>query len=415
MAPNREAGFPVHPLIDIRYTCKMTAPSAPELTIVILCRNEEMSIVHCVGEARRFLDRHSIDGEVVVVDNHSHDQSAARARDAGARVVEEISPGYGNAINAGIKAARGHLIILGDGDGEHDLGLLEPYYEKLHEGYDFVFGNRFSEGRDNASSLLRNAGTTVLSGVGKRLFHTPVSDFNCGLRGFKASSARSLALRCSGMEAASEMIVKAARADMRIAEVPVVQRNALDPDRVSHVRIVQDGWRHLRLLLMLSPRWLYFYPGCALFVAGVLAMLVPILHPVEEGGRFGSYTMLFGSAFVVCGVQLALFSLLASAFCESIGLSAGLWMARLKSSLVLEAALTTGFVMTLLGAVGSIWSLFIWAQTVGPDIDTRIRVAIPSLTLSICGVHLIFSAFFLALLATQVPMSGAARDGRDGR
>ena len=392
----------------------MTDPSTPELTILILCRNEEGSIAHVIGEARGFLDRNGIDGEVVVVDNHSHDQSAVRARDAGARVVVEISPGYGNAINAGIRAARGRLIILGDGDGEHDLGSLEPYYEKLHEGCDFVFGNRFSAG-GNASSMLRDAGTAVLSGMGKLLFHTPVSDFNCGLRGFKASSARSLALRCPGMEAASEMIVKAARADMRIAEVPVVQRHALDPGRISHLRIVRDGWCHLRLLLMLSPRWLYFYPGCTLFVAGVLAMLVPILSPVEGGGRFGLYTMLFGSAFVVCGVQLAIISLLASAFCESIGLSAGLWMARLKSSLVLEAALATGLVMALLGAVGSILSLFVWAQTVGPDIETRMRVAIPSLTLSICGVQLIFSAFFLALLATQGSMPGAARDGRAGK
>ena len=393
----------------------MTAPSpssTPELTIVILCRNEEGAIAHCVGEARGFLDRNSIDGEVVVVDNHSHDQSAARARDAGARVVVEISPGYGNTINAGIRAARGRLVILGDGDGEHDLGSLESYYEKLHEGYDFVFGNRFSGG--NASSTLRNVGTAVLSGIGKRLFHTPVGDFNCGLRGFKASSARSLGLQCPGMEAASEMIVKATRADLRIAEVPVVQRRALDPDRVSHMRIVRDGWRHLRFLLLMSPRWLYFYPGCALFVAGVLAMLVPILYPMEAGGRFGPYTMLFGSAFVVCGVQLTHFSLLASVFCENIGVSTGFRMARLKSSLVLEAALATGLVMALLGAAGSIWSLFVWAQTVGPDIELRMRVAIPSLTLSICGVQLIFSAFFLVLLATQGPMPGAARDGRDG-
>ena len=361
-------------------------------------------------EARGFLGRNSIDGEIVVVDNDSRDRSGVRAQDAGARVVVEFTPGYGNAINAGIKAARGRLIILGDGDGEHDLGSLEPYYEKLHEGYDFVFGNRFGGG-GNASGMIRNVGTAVLSGVGKLLFKAPISDFNCGLRGFKASSARSLALRCPGMEAASEMIVKATRADMRIAEVPVVQRHALDPSRVSHLRIVRDGWCHLRLLLMLSPRWLYFYPGCTLFVAGVLAMLVPILSPVETGGRFGPYTMLFGSAFVVLGVQLAIFSLLASAFCQSIGLSAGLWIARLKSNL----ALATGLVMALLGAMGSIWSLFVWAQTVGPDIETRMRVAIPSLALSICGVQLVFSAFFLALLATQGSMPEGARDGRDRR
>lgn len=382
------------------------------LTILILCRNEEGSIAHCVREAAGFLSRNRIDGEIVVVDNHSLDQSAVRAKNAGARVVVENSPGYGNAINAGIRASRGRFIILGDGDGEHDLGALEPYYEKLHEGYDFVFGNRFL--RSNGSSMLRNAGTVVLSAIGKLLFRSPVSDFNCGLRGFKASSARSLALQCPGMEAASEMIVKATLADMRIAQVPVVQRPALDPDRASHLRIGRDGWGHLRLLLMLSPRWLYFYPGCALFVAGVLAMLVPILSPVETGGRFGLYTMLFGSAFVVCGVQLAITSLLASVFCESIGLSARLWIARLKGRPVLEVALVIGLVMVLLGAAGSIWSLSIWAQAHGLGIESRMRVAIPSVTLSICGVQLIFSAFFLVLLA-QGSIHVAARDGQAGR
>ena len=369
----------------------------PELSIVILCRNEEGSISHCIREAVGFLNRNRIDGEIVVADNHSHDQSAVRARNAGARVVVESSPGYGNAINAGIRASRGRFVILGDGDGEHDLGSLEPYYEKLHEGYDFVFGNRFLGG--NGSSMLRNAGTAVLSAIGKLLLHTPVSDFNCGLQGFKASSVRSLALQCPGMEAASEMIVKATLADMRIAEVPVVQRPALDPDRASHLRIVRDGWAHLRLLLMFVPRWLYFYPGCALFVAGILAMSVPILSPVETGGRFGLYTMLFGSAFVVCGVQLTITSLLAAIFCESIGLSARLWMARARGHPVLEVALVIGVVMVLLGAVGSIWSVFIWAQAHGLGIESRMRVAIPSVTLSICGVQLIFSAFFLELLA----------------
>ena len=375
------------------------------LTILILCRNEEGAIAHCVGEARGFLERNAIDGEVVVVDNGSRDRSAELAGEAGARVVAEPSAGYGNAINAGIEAARGQFIILGDGDGEHDLGALEAYYEKLRGGYDFVFGNRFAQGV-HASGRLRNAGTAVLSGVGKLLFRSPVSDFNCGLRGFKAASARSLGLRCSGMEAASEMIVKAVQAEMRIAEVPVVQRSALDPERASHLRVWRDGWRHLRLLLMLSPRWLYLYPGCLLLAAGALAILVPILDPVEAGGDYGSHTMLFGSAFVVCGVQLVIFSLLANLFCENIGLAAGRWSARLRSGRVLDGSLAAGLLMVLLGAAGSIWSLYVWARTSGPDLETRMRVAISSVTVLICGVQLIFSAFFFALLATQ----GSMRD-----
>lgn len=395
----------------------MTTPPAvpsPDLTIVLLCRNEEGSIAHCVIEARGFMERNDIQGEVLVVDNASSDSSAQLARDAGARVVSETNPGYGNAINAGIENARGQFVILGDGDGEHDLSSLEPYYEKLQDGYEFVFGNRFSDGikSNDIPFLWRYVGNAVLTSVGKLLYRSPVNDFNCGLRGFKTDSARALSLRCPGMEAASEMIVKAARKNMRIAEVRTTQRPALDPDRASHLRVWRDGWRHLRLLLMLSPRGLYLFPGCILLAAGVLAMLIPIANPVEAGGRFGSYTMLFGSAFAVCGVQMVFFSFLANAFCENIGLTDGRWTERLQSGRFIEGGIATGLAMVLLGAAGSIWSLFVWAQTGDPAVELRMRVAIPSITLSIWGMQSIFSSFFLALLVTQGAMRGAAGDKR---
>ena len=374
-----------------------------DLTIVILCRNEEGAIAHCVGEARGFLERNAIRGEVLVVDNGSSDRSAERAREAGARVVAEPRAGYGNAIHAGIGSARGRFAILGDGDGEHDLDALEPYYAKLRDGYDFVFGNRFADGAGVGSApfLWRYLGNAALTAVGKVLYGSPVNDFNCGLRGFRTSSARALALQCPGMEAASEMIVKAARAKARIAEAPTTQRPALDPARSSHLRVWRDGWRHLRLLLMLSPRWLYLYPGCLLLAAGVLALLTPIANPVEEGGRFGSYTMLFGAAFVVCSVQLIAFSLLAQAFCERIGLADGRWAARLQSGRIVNGSILAGTLVALLGAAGSLWSLYVWEQAGGPDIETRMRVAIPSVALLVCGVQMAFSGFFLALLVTQ--------------
>ena len=395
----------------------MTTPPAvpsPDLTIVLLCRNEEGAIAHCVVEARGFMERNDIQGEVLVVDNASSDSSAQLARDAGARVVSEPNPGYGNAINAGIENARGQFVILGDGDGEHDLSSLEPYYEKLQDGYEFVFGNRFSDGikSNDIPFLWRYVGNAVLTSVGKLLYRSPVNDFNCGLRGFKTDSARALSLRCPGMEAASEMIVKAARKNMRIAEVRTTQRPAIDPDRASHLRVWRDGWRHLRLLLMLSPRGLYLFPGCILLAAGVLAMLIPIANPVEAGGRFGSYTMLFGSAFAVCGVQMVFFSFLANAFCENIGLTDGRWTERLQSGRFIEGGIATGLAMVLLGAAGSIWSLFVWAQTGDPAVELRMRVAIPSITLSIWGMQSIFSSFFLALLVTQGAMRGAAGDKR---
>ena len=374
-----------------------------DLTIVILCRNEEGAIAHCVGEARGFIGRNAIRGEVLVVDNGSSDRSAERAREAGARVVAEPRAGYGNAILAGIGSARGRFVILGDGDGEHDLDALEPYYAKLQDGCDFVFGNRFADGAGAGSApfLWRYLGNAALTAVGKALYGSPVNDFNCGLRGFRTSSARALALQCPGMEAASEMIVKAARAKARIAEAPTTQRPALDPARSSHLRVWRDGWRHLRLLMMLSPRWLYLYPGCLLLAAGALALLAPIANPVEEGGRFGSYTMLFGAASVICSAQLIAFSLLAQVFCERIGLAEERWTARLQSGRVVNGSILAGILAALLGAAGGLWSLYVWGQTGAPDIETRMRVAIPSVALLVCGVQLAFAGFILALLATQ--------------
>ena len=371
-----------------------------DLSILIVCRNEQGSIAHCVNEARGFLERNDIDGEVVVVDNGSSDASAKLAGRAGARVVAEPAAGYGNAVMAGIEAARGQLIIQGDGDGEHDLGALEAYYDKLRDGYDFVFGNRYADGR-KASTPLRNAGTALLSALGKLLVRLPITDVNCGLRGFRASSVRAIGLRCSGWENPIETIVKAVKADARIAQVPIVQRRALDPERVSHLRAWRDGWRILRFLLMFSPRWLYFYPGCVLLAAGAVAMVGPILYPEEAGGGYGTYTILFGSAFMVCGLQLVILALLARVFYENIGLSKRRWSARLQSDVGLNGALATGLFMVLLGAAGSIWSLLLFAQGDGPGLGVRMRVAIPSITLLIGGVQIIFSQFMFALLTTQ--------------
>ncbi len=378
-----------------------TPPSekSPELTVLILCRDEEQSIARCVGEAREFLNRHAIAGEVLVVDNASRDRSAEFAEEAGARVVQESRAGYGNAVNAGIRAARGRLIILGDGDGEHDLGALAPFWEKLQGGCDFVFGNRFAGGiEDGAMSFLhRYVGSPLLSGLGRLFFRAPVGDFHCGLRGFKAASVRALALQCPGMECSSEMVVKAARRNMRIAEAPVVQRRAFNPDRSSHLRTWRDGWRHLRLLLMLSPRWLFLYPGCVLLAAGALAMAAPFLVPAG----FGVYTMLFGSTFIISGVQLAAFHLLAHVFGDTIGFTDGRLWNWVRQRRVLEPCLAAGCALALAGTAGGVWSLFVWAQTGPAAIETRLTIAIPSVAMLVAGVQTMFSGFLLALIATQ--------------
>ena len=380
--------------------------ATPNLTILILCLNEEKSIASVVREARNFLERNGIRGEILVVDNDSQDRSAALAKEAGATVIVEKRMGYGHAIRAGIDGAHGEVIILGDGDGEHDLGSLEPFWEKLQEGFDFVFGNRFSKGLapDSMPFWRRYVGNPLLSGVGKLFFRAPVGDFHCGLRAFRTASVRTLRLRCPGMELASEMIIKAADLNMRIAEVAVIQRPPLDPLRRSHLRAWRDGWRHLRLLLMLSPRWLFLYPACVMFSLGTFAMATPLLHPVGSGGMFGIYTMIFGSAFLICGTQIASLAVLASAFCKSIGLVASRprWFFDLhRRHAILKRSFATGFTLMLLGLAGSAWSLFVWEQTAGTDSEKRLLVLIPSVTALIVGVQMMFSISFLALPVLQ--------------
>lgn len=371
------------------------------LTILIPCRDEEGSIARCVRDARGFLERSHISGEVLVVDNGSRDASAAAAKEAGAIVVVEPNSGYGNSIRTGIEANRGRYLIMGDGDGEHDLGTLDPFWKELLDGCDFVFGSRSASG---TRSLIRRMGAFTLSSIGRRFVRTRIDDFHCGLMAFSASAVRSLELRSPGMEITSEIIVKATYNKMRSTVIPVVQHPPLDPDRRSHLRNLPDGWRHLHLLLMLTPRWLYLYPGCVLLTAGVLAMIVPIASPVEEGGRFGSYTMLFGLVFAVCGVQLLFLLLMANALCENIGLMAERKTALLQNTRMTHLGIAAGSALVLLGSLGSIWSLFILAEAVDPiDVEVRMRIAIPSATFIILGCQTVFCLFFLGLLSTHGP------------
>ena len=374
--------------------------SCPDLTVLILCLNEEKSIARCVAEARRFLRRNAIAGEVLVVDNGSEDRSAALAEEAGARVVAVPERGYGNAIKAGIAAARSRHVILGDGDGEHDLNALEPFWEKLRAGCELVMGNRFAAAdRSSMRFLNRYIGAPLLSAVGRFLVRAPVSDFHCGLRGFDLARMRGLALRAPGMEIASEMVVKAARANLRVAEVPVSQRPAWDPDRVPRLRIWHDGWRHLRLLLLLSPKWLFFVPGLVAAVAGLVLLTLPVLR----GDWLGTYAMQFGAGLVVCGAQLAVFAAVARLFGERMGFHAGgfaEWVIRRR---VLERALALGLLLAALGVAGCVWSVVLWAAAGGDPAfaEARLRVAIPSVGVLIVAIQTVFSGFLLTLLASR--------------
>lgn len=380
---------------------------SPLLTVLILCRNEESSIAHCVREAREFLDRRAIPGEVLVLDNGSGDRSASLAEAAGARVVAEPRPGYGNAIISGVGAARGHYIILGDGDGEHDLSALDPFWEALQDDCDIVVGNRFAGDAppEGMSFLRRYVGNPILSRIGRLLFGAPVRDFQCGLRGLRAESVRALGLQCQGMECASEMIVKAVRKGMRIAQAPVRQRRALDPNRASHLRPWRDGWSHLRLLLMLSPRWVFFYPACLMLAAGTFFMGAPLVLPVDQGGSFGAYTMLLGAAGLICGSQSVVFAFTARIFTDRINLTDGRWAAWMSNRGVLEKLLVAGSLSLLVGVAAIIGSLFVWAQAEAVasvnEVEARQRIAVAGITLVILGVQAMLSGFLLDLVSSQ--------------
>src|SRR5262245_54402961 len=284
-----------------------------ELTVLMPCLNEAATVARCVAKARGFLERAGVEGEVLVADNGSTDGSQALAERAGARVVRVAERGYGAALGAGIAAARGRYVIMGDADDSYDFSRLELFVAKLREGYPLVMGNRFKGGiRPGAMPKLhRYLGNPVLSFIGRLLFRTRVGDFHCGLRGFDRDAARGLDLRTTGMEFASELVVKAALAGWRIAEVPTV----LHPDgrgRAPHLRTWRDGWRHLRFLLLFSPRWLFLYPGIALLALGALLTTLLYFAPLRVAGAgLDIHTMLYASAGTLLGLQLCLFAIFA--------------------------------------------------------------------------------------------------------
>jgi glycosyltransferase involved in cell wall biosynthesis len=287
---------------------KPASRAALELTILMPCLNEAETVATCVRKARGFLERTGIRGEVLVADNGSSDGSPELARGAGARVVAVALKGYGNALIGGIDAARGRFVIMADADDSYDFSQLDAFVDCLRAGNTMVVGHRFRGGIMPGSmpALHRYLGNPLLSFVGRLFFSSRIGDFHCGLRGVDRVAALQLGLSAPGMEFASEMIVKATLAGWRIAEVPT----ALSPDgrsRPPHLRSWRDGWRHLRYLLMMSPRWLMLYPGLCLIGVGIAAELAILRGPVLINGvGFDIHTMLYAAGATILGVQLVL-------------------------------------------------------------------------------------------------------------
>jgi len=381
-----------------------------ELSIVMPCLNEAATIGRCVAKARDFLARHAVRGEVIVADNGSTDGSQRLARTHGAIVVDVDRRGYGSALMGGIQASRGTYVIMGDSDDSYDFSALENFLLRLRQGYDLVIGNRFAGGIAPGAmpTLHRYLGNPVLSALGRLFFRTPCRDFHCGLRGFRREAILALDLQSPGMEFASEMIVKATLNRIKITEVPTT----LMPDgrgRPSHLRTWRDGWRHLRFLLLFSPRWLFFYPGCLLFLAGLAttAWLLPGPH-VVGGIGLDIHTLFYASVAIVVGYQLMLFWAFARIYGAREGIVPSSPRFRaMVSVFTLEAGLLAAGAMLLSGVGLASYALGAWnAENFGALSPTEtMRLVIPSGMLILLGFQTASSAFFISVLEIRASRS----------
>jgi glycosyltransferase involved in cell wall biosynthesis len=392
-------------------------PTALELTVLMPCLNEARTLGRCVAKAQAFLARMGIRGEVLVADNGSTDGSQVIATQGGARVVAVPVRGYGAALIAGIRAAQGRYVIMGDSDDSYDFSALEAFVLKLREGHQLVVGNRFRGGIAPGAMpfLHRYLGNPVLSFLGRRFFGGPINDFHCGLRGFDRQAVLQLHLVTPGMEFASEMIVKSLQAGLRICEVPTTLVKD-GRDRPPHLNTWRDGWRHLRYLLLYSPRWLFLYPGAVLTVLGLLQYGVTLLlEPGATRWPVGIHTQLFATAATILGFQTVLFSLGAAMARDLAGLDAPhpreQWAQRMARSLWLPLG---GGSAALLGLALCIGIAVQWGVSDFGALDPNVamRRVIPGVGLLILGTQALLASMYFAALRSAFDSSRPSRPGR---
>jgi glycosyltransferase involved in cell wall biosynthesis len=380
-----------------------------ELTILMPCLNEAETLAACIGKASGFLERTGIAGEVLIADNGSTDGSQGIARGAGARVVEIAEKGYGAALMGGIEAARGRYVIMGDADDSYDFANLELFVAELRAGKALVMGNRFKGGIAPGAMPWHHKyiGNPVLSFLGRLFFRTEASDFHCGLRGFDREAILGLSLRTSGMEFASEMLVKATLSGLPIAEVPTTLR----PDgrsRAPHLRSFRDGWRHLRFLLLFSPRWLFLYPGIVLLVIGLFFGALVLRGPVRISPtlELDLNTFLAAAMSIILGLQAVSFALIGRRFASRYGfIPKSETFDRLLESLTLERLLTVAVVLVLVGLAALVWALVAWATTGFGELQGAAvsRFMIVAMTTLVAGLQLAMSAFMSSMI--NIPLS----------
>ena len=396
--------FPINNHVDVG-----CGNSAMDITILMPCLNEAETIESCIREALSAIREANVQGEVLVADNGSDDGSPDLAQKAGARVITVNEKGYGAALLGGISSAGGRYILMGDADGSYDFSELSRFLEKLNSGSDLVMGCRFSR---YGGKILPGAmpwkhrwiGNPVLSFLGRLFFSTSVHDFHCGLRAFRKDAILGLGLKTTGMEFASEMVVKASLSGLRISQVPITLR----PDgrsRPPHLRSWRDGWRHLRFMLLYSPVWLFMLPGILLSIAGAAGFMLLITKPLVIGKvTFDLSSLLVSSTSLLVGFQVFGFGLFIKAYAVNAGLLPGadLWLKLIRGRPV-EWGIAAGFVFILLGISYLAYAIWLWkAAGFGPmPYQTNLRMVIASITGIGLGIQIIVNGFALAVLGLE--------------
>lgn len=381
-----------------------TSHDAIEVSAVIPCLNEARTIGICIQKALRSFDALGVLGEVVVADNGSTDESVSIAENLNARVIHEQRKGYGAALSAGINAARGKIIIMGDADDSYDWSNIAPFVTKVNEGYDLVMGNRFRGGIEHGAMppLHRYLGNPVLSWMGRLAFHTNIGDFHCGMRAFTRSSFRRMSISSTGMEFATEMVANAAYLGLRIAEIPT----KLYPDkrgRPPHLRSFRDGWRHLRFILTYAPNYLFLLPGLGALVLGILFQLL-LSRGLSGPGNLtvDIYLLSLGSLLTLAGFNIASMGVLAKMLLshryESVASRMTHWVRR---RFTLEMGLLVGLALLLGGTGIDLWIILDSIRDSQRPIGHAMHLAFVGTTTVALGLNLMFISFMMHMILQQ--------------
>ncbi|MBP3464495.1 MAG: glycosyltransferase family 2 protein [Clostridia bacterium] len=374
-----------------------------ELTILMPCLNEAETLEVCIKKALKSLEENKIKGEVLVADNGSTDGSQDIATKAGARLIHVPKKGYGSALIEGTKKAYGKYIIMGDADDSYDFSNIMPYIDKLREGYELVMGNRFKGGIEKGAMPWSHKyiGTPVISFLGRLFYKSKIGDFNCGMRGYNKESILNLDLKCTGMEYASEMIVQANLNGIKITEIPTTLKKD-GRSRPPHLKSFSDGWRHLKFLLLYSPKWLFLIPGMILMLIGLIGSIAFVFDDLHISSVvLGIHSRLYLGGMTIVGLQMIIFSLFAKVYAVNSGMHPREdKITNFLKKITLEKGLIAGFILSIIGIALTIYAIVIWKNAQWGNLNPLdvMPITIPAVCLIIIGVQMIFASFFLGIL-----------------